>query len=247
MKDKLELFSSKIPDINHLQSSKLIKYFSYFLLIELEQSYFTAKNILECYETLLIKPYSNIPDYLGKNSKGRNATFGKKTNGYYLHRNAIENIRQKLSIIKEVPVTNNLISMEIFNGTPYYIKKIAEQMNQCYDSGLFDATLVIIRKILETLIIETFEKFKCDNLIKDDNGNFKYLSDLIPVFINSKFWNNSRNLKNNIMQIKKYGDLSAHNRRFLAKKSDLDHLKSDLRQVIEEIVLIIDYPGSKKI
>ena len=118
-------------------------------------------------------------------------------------------------------------------------------MNQCYDSGLFDATLVIIRKILETLIIETFEKL-CDNLIKDDNGNFKYLSDLIPVFINSKFWNNSRNLKNNIMQIKKYGDLSAHNRRFLAKKSDLDHLKSDLRQVIEEIVLIIDYPGSKK-
>ena len=103
-----------------------------------------------------------------------------------------------------------------------------------------------MRKLIETLIIECFERHGIDNQIKDSNDIFYYLSDLIVKFISSKNWNVSRNLKSNIEKIKKYGDLSAHNRRFLAKKKDIDDMKIELRQVLQEIVLTIDYVNWKR-
>ena len=151
-----------------------------------------------------------------------------------------------MSDIIEVPITENLIPITIFDNTPYYIVANAKQMCQCYDTGLYDATLVLMRKLIETLIIECFERHGIDNQIKDSNDIFYYLSDLIVKFISSKNWNVSRNLKSNIEKIKKYGDLSAHNRRFLAKKKDIDDMKIELRQVLQEIVLTIDYVNWKR-
>ena len=37
----------------------------------------------------------------------------------------------------------------------------------------------------------------------------------------------------------------AHNRRFSAKKTEMEKLKYDLRIVIEELVHLIDYPSRK--
>ena len=115
-------------------------------------------------------------------------------------------------------------------------------MCACYEAGLYDASLVMMRKLLETLIIECFERYGNDDEIKDNKGNFLYLSDLIPRFVESHKWNVSRNLTDYIRKVKKYGDLSAHNRRFFAHKSDFEKFKFELRQTVQEIVLIIDYP-----
>jgi hypothetical protein len=41
--------------------------------------------------------------------------------------------------------------------------------------------------------------------------------------------------------IKKIGDLSAHNRRYTAKKQDIEKIKDDIRIVIEELTHLIDY------
>lgn len=75
------------------------------------------------------------------------------------------------------------------------------------------------------------------------NEYFLFLSDLIPKYQHSSKWNTSRNLDKNIIKVKKYGDLSAHNRRYQAKQSDIDGFKFELRQVIQEMVLTIDYPN----
>ena len=48
-------------------------------------------------------------------------------------------------------------------------------------------------------------------------------------------------LVNAITLVKEYGDLSAHNRRFFAKKSDMNVFKFEMRQVVQEIIFIIDY------
>ena len=64
---------------------------------------------------------------------------------------------------------------------------------------------------------------------------------LIPRFVAADKWNVSRNLETYIKTVKKYGDLSAHNRRFLAKRSDMNIFKFEMRQVVQEIIMIIDY------
>lgn len=73
------------------------------------------------------------------------------------------------------------------------------------------------------------------------NSNFYHLSVLIEKYESSLNWNASVNLKKSFKNIKKYGDLSVHNRRFFAKKFDIDNLKSDMRIAIQEIILAIDY------
>ncbi|NLH45116.1 MAG: hypothetical protein GX451_03170 [Acholeplasmataceae bacterium] len=242
----LETFSFNIPNINVRPPSELIQFFAYYLQEVKGLSPISASNITSCFNELCIKPYSNISSFLSLKAKGKKAIFIKQKKGYTLTKQAKESIARELSIKVEIPVSDALINLSIVDSTPYYIQGIAKQMAQCYECSFYDATLVLMRKLVETLIIETFERFGIDDSIKDTNGDFFYLSNLIPAFLNSLKWNPSRNLHQNIAKIKKYGDLSAHNRRFQAKKTDIDNFKFELRQVLQEIILTIDYPNWDK-
>lgn len=121
-----------------------------------------------------------------------------------------------------------------------YIKKIAVQASGCYDHGWYDASAVMIRRLLETLIIECFEKHSITHKIKDQSNNFFYLRDLISKFLhdNDGKWNVSRNTKDALPNLKDIGDKSAHNRYFTARQSDIASIKKDLRTVIEELINI---------
>ena len=243
--DELELYILRIPDFKTKVPSELIDYFAYYLEQISSQVSFTPVQIKACFEKLSLQPYSNISSYLGKNS-GKNGKYIKKKDGYILNRQAKERLASDVSEIIESPVSNDLIDLTIFDGTPYYLKSISKEMAHCYDYGYYNATLVLMRKLVETLIIECFERFGISEEIKDQSGTFYYLSDLIPKYLSSSKWNPSRNIKASLGLVKKFGDLSAHNRRYLAKKSDIDSFKVDLRQATQEIILTIDYSNWKK-
>lgn len=141
--------------------------------------------------------------------------------------------------------TDNYFPLEIFNNTRGYLQSIAKQAANCYDYGLYDACSVMTRKLLEVLIIEAFERHNIAAKIKGPSGNFFYLSDLVDALSNEATWNIGRNAKQVMPNLKKMGDLSAHNRRYFAKKSEVDKQKEDLRIVLEELIHLIDYPSWK--
>lgn len=241
MYEKLEGFIQKIPNFINKSSSEMIMYFVYYCLYIENLQQVQSKQIEECYSILSVKPYSNISAYLANHVKGKNAIFLKTKSGYTLERSTVEKIKNEVAEDFEVIVTDELLPLDILDATPYYIKLTAKQMNQCFECCLYDATLVMMRKLMETLIIECFERYDIDESIKDDKGQFYFLSELIPRFVMSGKWNVSRNLASYVKMVKKYGDLSAHNRRFLAKKSDMNDFKFEMRQVVQEIIMIIDY------
>lgn len=238
--ENLEVYILRIPDFDQKPASALIDYFAFYLQQVCNCSSFSAAQVKECFESLSITPYSNISSYLSKNS-GRNGKYIKQKTGYILSRTCREKVASEVSEVIERPPSDELIDLSILSGTPYYINQTAKEMIRCYDSGFYNATLVLMRKLIETLIIECFERFGIDQVIKDPNGVFLYLSDLIPKYLESDKWNPSRNIGNSLKAVKKYGDLSAHNRRFMAKRSDIDSFKFELRQALQEIVLTIDY------
>lgn len=240
---ELSVFSLKIANINTRPASELIPCFAYYIQEIEGYGTFTSLHIAQCFSELSIKPYSNIPSFLSGKTKGKSPMFLKNKDGYMLSKQAREQLVKELSIPVDIPTSDTLLDLSLVDITPYYIKGTAKQMAQCYECCLYDATLVLMRKLIETLIIECFERFGIDCVIKGDNGDFLYLSELIPKYLASSKWNASRNLDKNIKEVKKYGDLSAHNRRFQAKKSDIDSFKFELRQTIQEIVLTIDYPS----
>jgi hypothetical protein len=130
-----------------------------------------------------------------------------------------------------------VIYKPLYVGTKGYIEKIANQINGCYEKGWFDACAVMIRRLLETLIIEAFESKKLENNIKKD-GDYIYLRDMIDVLLQEPTFNLGRNSKRALPKLKDIGDKSAHSRRFIALRQDIDEIKSDLRVVIQEFLII---------
>jgi hypothetical protein len=111
-----------------------------------------------------------------------------------------------------------IVYKSLVKGTRGYIEKIANQANGAYEQGWYDATAVMIRRLLETLIIECFEKHKLDSKIKNSQGDFFFLRDLVVACLSESTWNLGRNTKLALPKLKDVGDKSAHSRRFIAQK-----------------------------
>lgn len=136
----------------------------------------------------------------------------------------------------KAPDSNSLVPAVLFKNTRGYLEKISNQANGAYSQGWYDASAVMVRRLLETLIIEAFEHHGRASEIQNAQGDFLYLRDLIARTISCSGWNLSRNTKAALPRLKDVGDKSAHSRRFNAVKTDLESIKSDLRVVVEELL-----------
>ena len=136
------------------------------------------------------------------------------------------------------PSTENVIPFSVVRGTRGYIEKVTNQVNGTYENGWFDACAVMIRRLMETLIIETFEHHGIANKIMNSTGDFLQLHDLVEKTLNEPSWNLSRGTKRALPKFKSIGDLSAHSRRFLAHRPDIEKNIDDLRVVVQELVYL---------
>lgn len=131
-----------------------------------------------------------------------------------------------------------VIPLSIVRGTRGYIVQVTNQANGCYEKGWYDACSVMVRRLLETLIIETYEHYGIDSKIKNVDGNFFSLKDLITSTLSETSWNLSRNTKNALHKLKEIGDLSAHSRRYNAHQKDVEPLLRDIRIVVQEFIYL---------
>ncbi len=240
--EEMEVFYKTIPNVENRPISELITYLAYYC--SLKSDYFNISDINNCFDMLGIKRYSNVSSYLSSKTKGKTALFIKDKNGYKLNRDCKTKISNELNINIEIPITTEFFDIGILNNTRTNTQNIAKEMCQCYQIGAYTACCVMMRRLVETYIIECFESHQCEYEIKDTaSGDFLFLSELIPKYLASNKWSKSKNIKSHLQEIKKLGDQCAHNRYFTGRKSDLDNIKSALRQTMEEIVHIIDYPS----
>ncbi len=128
----------------------------------------------------------------------------------------------------------------MFKNTRGYLEKVVYQINSSYDNSCYDASAVMIRRLIEILIIEIYECNHIEYKIKNTAGDFLFLDDLIDFFLSESTWNLSlsRNTKKGLKQLKALGDLSAHSRRYNANRHDLDKVINDLRVTAEELLYL---------
>lgn len=134
--------------------------------------------------------------------------------------------------------TQLVLPASVVRMTRGYIERVVNQINGAYENGWYDACAVMIRRLIETLIIEVFEKHKIASKIQNANGDFFYLRDLIDATLRESSWNLTRNCKQALPRLKDIGDKSAHSRRFVAHRRDVDPLLSDIRLVVQEFVYL---------
>jgi len=86
----------------------------------------------------------------------------------------------------------------------------------------------MLRRFIETLIIDAYIAKNKEAVIKKTNGDFYVLGKLIDEACSGRDLNLSRDTKTILRKLKKLGDRSAHNRTFIAKRSYIESLFEDL-------------------
>lgn len=131
-----------------------------------------------------------------------------------------------------------VIFYALVKDTRSYIEAIAHEINGSYENGWYNSCAVMMRKLIEILIIETFESYGLATKIKNGKGDFFFLRDLISATLSEPAWNLGRNTRKALPNLKEIGDLSSHSRRFIAIREDIDEVRQDLRLVVQELVLL---------
>jgi hypothetical protein len=96
----------------------------------------------------------------------------------------------------------------------------------------------MVRRVAETLIIEAYEHLRREAEIRDSDGNYFMLGELVNRSTGAGGLTLGREAKAALKEIKKLGDRSAHNRRYNAVKADLDDVRSGVRVTADELINI---------
>ncbi len=128
-----------------------------------------------------------------------------------------------------------LFDLDIVQKTRPYIEKIAIQANICYEYGCYDACMVMLRRLIEVLIIDCFEAYKLQDKIKDNDGHYLFLKDLIKIFSEETNFPKSRNICGSLKSLKKLGDIGSHGKN-LVQKQDIDQSQENIRFCIQELL-----------
>lgn len=140
------------------------------------------------------------------------------------------------SDIRPVQRSNAVLPLELFVGSRDYIERVVLQLNASYDNSLFDCCAVMCRRLLETLIIEVYEAHGRAGELKGADGNFMMFAGLLSHIEKDRKFNVGRSALHGLRDFKRLGDLSAHNRRFNARKDDIDRIRNGLRVAAEELL-----------
>ena len=92
----------------------------------------------------------------------------------------------------------------------------------------------MMRRLIEIAVIEAFEARGIADKIRDANGNYLQLSDLVAKALAETTWVLSRNARRALPTLRDVGHMSAHGRYFCARKDDLEGIRAGCRIVVEE-------------
>lgn len=129
----------------------------------------------------------------------------------------------------------------IWIDTRDYIERVCRQLNGCFVHAYYDGALVMLRRLVETLIIEAYEHLGRRSEIEIGGGNFHMLAGLVERATgknNHPGLSIGRNTKNALDAVKALGDRSAHDRRFNACAADLTKIQIDVRSAVQDLIQI---------
>jgi hypothetical protein len=135
----------------------------------------------------------------------------------------------------------------IWKNTRGYIEEVCRELNGSFRQAYYNAAAVMLRRLLETLIIEAYEHLCREDEIKS-GGNYLMLSELAERACGEnghRGLNLGRDSKKALKEARNLGNWSAHARRFLAHAGDLTKIQAGMRLLVQELIQIADLVKKK--
>ena len=136
--------------------------------------------------------------------------------------------------------SEQFIPEELWQNTRGYIERVCAQVNKFHAAEIWDGAAVLVRRLVETLIIEAYEHQGREDEIRGSDHNFVMLRDLVARATAESGLGPGRDTKKGLVELKELGDRAAHNRRCNACRADLHRIRAALRVVVDELINLAD-------
>jgi hypothetical protein len=133
-------------------------------------------------------------------------------------------------------ITDDIILPDnLMRSTRGYIENLSSQINASYNNNIFDGCAVLMRRLLEILLIHSYDEASRLSEISDGDG-LKNLSYIINYTISNKPFKLSKESHEVLDDFRQLGNFSAHKIQYNAKRRDIDNIKIKYRMTIEDLL-----------
>lgn len=136
---------------------------------------------------------------------------------------------------EEIITDDIILPDSLIISTRGYIENLGKQINASYNYNIFDGCAVLMRRLLEILIIHSYDEAGRLNEISDGDG-LKNLSYIINYTISNKPFKLSKEANETLDDFRQLGNFSAHKIQYNAKRKDIDNIRLRYRMTIEELL-----------
>jgi hypothetical protein len=180
------------------------------------------------------------PTYLKNDLRlSKNIIKGSKPNTYKPVNRYSDELSEKFQFVVEkgedIHTDDIILPNSLVNDTRGYIVSLSKQINSSYNNNIFDGCAILMRRLLEILLIHSYEAHNKAILITESDG-YKNLSYIINYTCSNKPFPLSKDAMETLDSLRVIGNFSAHRIQYNAKRKDIDNVKLHYRLTIEELL-----------
>jgi hypothetical protein len=139
---------------------------------------------------------------------------------------------------------DNYLPAEIFDQEPEYIRRLIPQINGSWEREYYEACAMVIRRLIETLIIELYHRRRWLKEVQNPTTkDFFTLKALINKICGDQRIGLEGRVQSELKNLKKLGDIATHDFRIKVRKFDLEKVRNDLRFACERLLFKITGTG----
>jgi hypothetical protein len=136
---------------------------------------------------------------------------------------------------EEIITDNHILPESLYKGTRGYIEKLSVQINASFDNNIFDGCAILMRRLLEVLLVLTYDKLGRLSEI-EENGGYKNLVNIIDHTLSNKVVVFPKEVQEVLHDFRVLGNFSAHKIEYNCKKTEITHVKMKYRLAIEVLL-----------
>jgi len=137
---------------------------------------------------------------------------------------------------EDIVAIGHLIPRSVYSSAPSFLVRLIDQINASYENRIYDGCAVLMRRLLEILLIRTYEAAGLQSRIRNADGSFKMLEGIASDAKSGNHLSLSRNTKERLDDFRTLGNFAAHKIEFSTRKGDIDKLGLDFRASVEELL-----------
>jgi hypothetical protein len=229
----------KLTDLLSKTEYEKAKLIAYYFKAQNNTFEFSVNDLGSNFEFIHL-PKPNLSRLKKKLQDGADFVYNGKSDIFKLHAKTLAALDDTYSAnfkdTETVISQDTIIPKSLYKNTRGYIEKLAKQINASFEKNIFDGCAVLMRRLIEIMLILSYEHLGIVNSIKDGNGNYFMLEGIVTDAISNTKLSLSRSSKDDLPKIRKVGNYSAHKIYYNCIFNDIDNIKLEYRAIFEELL-----------